>query len=218
MQHDGDLILFQGKTVQQRCLRCITKATYDHVAIVIKNHGSRHNFRVPKTSVLEATGAGVKRYDLHCWCYARGIMANRFSKVVYRNLLCKRTPQMRRELHAYGHQMEGRGYDRDPTSYIFGYLGIHQREDLSTLFCSELVAAAYQRLGFLNRDKAPAAYFPADFSDQRHGVNCFGWHCAAATGGKIILQNGARLSREFEIDFTDSGGCHIIFFSILICF
>ncbi|OUS24539.1 hypothetical protein A9Q99_24395 [Gammaproteobacteria bacterium 45_16_T64] len=40
-------------------------------------------------------------------------------------------------------------------------------EDLSSLFCSELVAEAYQRLGLLTEVKPSNEYTPADFSEKR---------------------------------------------------
>jgi hypothetical protein len=40
-------------------------------------------------------------------------------------------------------------------------------EDLSSIFCSELVAEAYQSLGLLDDVKASNEYTPADFSEKR---------------------------------------------------
>ena len=36
-----------------------------------------------------------------------------------------------------------------------------------TFFCSELVAAAYKRLGFLTPDLASCKYWPCNFSDEQ---------------------------------------------------
>ena len=43
----------------------------------------------------------------------------------------------------------------------------HNKEDLSSIFCSELVAEAYQCLGLLGDEKPCSEYIPADFSDRR---------------------------------------------------
>ena len=40
-------------------------------------------------------------------------------------------------------------------------------EDLSSLFCSELVAAAYQRMGLIKNDRPSNTYTPDDFSSAR---------------------------------------------------
>jgi hypothetical protein len=43
------------------------------------------------------------------------------------------------------------------------YLGIN-KEDLSSLFCSELVAEAYQKMGLLTEQLPSNEYIPKDFS------------------------------------------------------
>eukprot|EP00735_Rhodelphis_limneticus_P011010 TRINITY_DN4057_c0_g1::TRINITY_DN4057_c0_g1_i1::g.11841::m.11841 TRINITY_DN4057_c0_g1::TRINITY_DN4057_c0_g1_i1::g.11841 ORF type:complete len:297 (+),score=28.08,DUF830/PF05708.7/1.3e-07,DUF830/PF05708.7/0.36,Ribosomal_L36e/PF01158.13/0.26,Ribosomal_L36e/PF01158.13/5.2e+03,TFIIE-A_C-term/PF11521.3/8.3e+03,TFIIE-A_C-term/PF11521.3/0.36 TRINITY_DN4057_c0_g1_i1:242-1132(+) len=57
-------------------------------------------------------------------------------------------------------------------------LGTNKEEDLSSVFCSELVAAAYQRLGLLPHFPRSNEYLPTDF------IDC------------MPLQHGARLSNE----------------------
>lgn len=49
------------------------------------------------------------------------------------------------------------------------YLSIFQNthEDLSSIFCSELVAAAYQRMGIIKKDHPSHTYTPDDFSSER---------------------------------------------------
>ena len=47
-----------------------------------------------------------------------------------------------------------------------GPLG-HNEEDLSSLFCSELVAEAYQRIGLLTSAMPSNEYTPKDFAERR---------------------------------------------------
>ena len=67
-------------------------------------------------------------------------------------------------------KLSGREYEQDTIELIKaaydGPLG-RNAEDLSSLFCSELVAAAYQRLGLLGEGKPSNEYTPADFSEQK---------------------------------------------------
>ena len=46
-------------------------------------------------------------------------------------------------------------------------LGRNRKQDLSSLFCSELVAEVFQRAGLLPKDPPSSEYAPSDF-DQRH--------------------------------------------------
>ena len=43
----------------------------------------------------------------------------------------------------------------------------NDKEDLSSLFCSELVAEAYQHMGVLDPKKSSSEYTPDDFSSAR---------------------------------------------------
>ncbi len=43
----------------------------------------------------------------------------------------------------------------------------NKHEDLSTIFCSELVAAAYMCMGWLGDHTASSNFVPADFSTER---------------------------------------------------
>ena len=59
----------------------------------------------------------------------------------------------------------------------------HNEEDLSSLFCSELVAEAYQRVGLLSNKKPSNEYTPKDFTD----------------GKKLSLPEGGSLGKEIII-------------------
>jgi hypothetical protein len=67
--------------------------------------------------------------------------------------------------------MRGRPYERSTHEMMLsvydGPLGRNRREDLSSLFCSELVAAAYQRMGLLPPDPPSNEYTPKDFCTRR---------------------------------------------------
>ncbi len=60
-------------------------------------------------------------------------------------------------------------------SDVFLSLFQNKEEDLSSLFCSELVAAAYQRMGLIKNDRPSNSYTPDDFSSSRdHKILCEG--------------------------------------------
>ncbi len=66
-------------------------------------------------------------------------------------------------------QLRGMCYESDKVQLLKsacdGPFG-HNNEDLSSIFCSELVAEAYQCLGLLTDKKASKEYIPSDFSAQ----------------------------------------------------
>ena len=67
-------------------------------------------------------------------------------------------------------ELRGKHYERSKVelfkSAYDGPFG-HNKEDLSSIFCSELVAEAYQRLSLLTEKKSSNEYTPADFSEKR---------------------------------------------------
>ena len=81
-------------------------------------------------------------------------------------------------------EFQGRPYEKSKLELILSTLDIqegflsflhNQHEDLSSLFCSELVAAAYQRLGLLGRERISNEYTPDDFTSVRNLQLNFGW-------------------------------------------
>ena len=62
---------------------------------------------------------------------------------------------------------------------IFG----ENKEDLSSLFCSEMIAAAFQKIGLLAKKLPSNEYTPKDFS----------------TENNLTLEKGYRLGKEIPI-------------------
>ena len=72
-------------------------------------------------------------------------------------------------LKALRKELRGRPYEESMLDLIkaaHDYEGEVTSEDLSSLFCSELVAECYQRLGLLDEKKASDEYVPGDFGEQ----------------------------------------------------
>jgi len=63
---------------------------------------------------------------------------------------------------------------------IFNFFG---KKGQGRYFCSELVAAAYQRMGILSEKVDPASVWPSSFG-----------------GNKLKLENGATFGEEMIID------------------
>ncbi len=107
--------------------------------------------------------------------YDGDIVIRKLEGVTFDNNDIKKLMEFRREV-------TGRPYEQDIIELIKaaydGPFGLNT-EDLSSLFCSELVAEAYQRLGLLDESIPSNEYTPRDFSEK----------------GKLKLLKG-RLSEE----------------------
>lgn len=88
-------------------------------------------------------------------------------------------------LSQFRQEMKGRPYEEDEIELIKaaydGPLG-RNTEDLRSLFCSELVAEAYQRMGLLSDAQPANEYTPKDFSDE----------------GELVLLKG-KLGKEIRL-------------------
>ena len=70
----------------------------------------------------------------------------------------------------FKNELSGRPYERNKLQLMKASNGLalkNKHEDLSSLFCSELVAEAYQRLGLLPEEKPSNDYAPVDFSHNK---------------------------------------------------
>ena len=81
--------------------------------------------------------------------------------------------QMYQDLLAFRKEVQGRPYEKDKIELILSTVDVQEKylsflrnteEDLSSLFCSELVAEAYKRMGLLGDKKLSNAYTPDDFA------------------------------------------------------
>lgn len=199
---DGDIILFQGNNVGSCIQRCILNAPYDHVALVVKSPGNPFRKRKPSTYVLEANGRdGVAKYDLDVWIYMRTTMHAAFTKVVYRRLLCERTRKRRRTLLQFVDRTIGHSYETNYVNFVKAFFSVNSEEsDLSTAFCSKLVAAALQEIGVMSKERHADIFLPGDFSEKRHG-----WCGCLASSGKLDkYMVDAKYGPEIEINFTSS--------------
>ena len=152
----GDIILFSGKGGISHAIKLTTNSKWSHVGMVLRLPESQAAFlweSTTLTNLKDAIDGRVKRgvqlvllsdrvrtYDGEV--SVRHLRGHTVDNQNYLNLM-----QFRQEVR-------GRAYEQDKLELIRaaydGPFG-HNQEDLSSLFCSELVAEAYQRLGLLQQ-------------------------------------------------------------------
>jgi hypothetical protein len=114
-------------------------------------------------------------------------------KVAVRHLAVERTSPMLDELSRFRKEVKNRPYEEHIVQMVKavwdGPLG-HVEEDLSSLFCSELVAEAYQRMGLLPDSEAggrPATeYTPKNFSEEDRVTELM---LGARLGEEIVIRD-----------------------------
>ena len=168
----GDLVLFDGHGKASRLIKSITGSQWSHIGMIVVNEA------LGMVQLFESTkGRGL---DVFTGKYVRGVRLTMLSDAI-RN--CNGAVAVRRlnrplglfEQAAFASWRRvsmGRPYERSLfelwKAAFVGPLG-KNTEALWSLFCSELVAEAYQRMGILGEPPvAPPSneYTPADFSTE----------------------------------------------------
>jgi hypothetical protein len=186
----GDIVLFSGKGGASAGIKWATFSRWSHVGMVVVLPEydlvtvwesstlatiADMDTRAPNKGVqLVPLSARLEQYDGEI--AVRQLMNVEFAQDDIRALM-----RLRRELAGRRYEEDRIQLVRAAWDHAFG----RNTEDLSSLFCSELVAEAYQRLGLLGEDKPSNEYVPADFSDKRQLKLLRG-----ALGPEIFLKTG----------------------------
>lgn len=185
----GDIVLFSGKGGISDGIKWFTGSDWSHVGMV---------FNIPQMNIVllweSTTLSNLK--DVLDKKAKRGVQLVPLKErvdtykgaIAVRQLQVNRTPRMMEALLAFRGEVRDRPYEQSKLELIQsaydGWLG-ENREDLSSLFCSELVAESYQRMGLLADQPPSAEYTPRDF--------------ASKSKHPLTLRLGARLGAEIKI-------------------
>lgn len=175
----GDVLLFSGKGGISEGIKFFTLSKYSHVGMVYKLEdpldpdGSIFCWESTTLSNLKDADTGkltkgVQRVELSERlerCFAKGY------EISVRQLSNALTADMVRALNKFRHDVSGRPYETSKVELLkAAYDGMFgdNEEDLSSLFCSELVAEAYQKMGLLTETVPSNEYIPKDFSEEKN--------------------------------------------------
>ena len=201
---EGDLVLFRTRRFTSRLQRFfVDSGGFDHIGIVVvydecdpavccpaELKEARRRAGVRAWHTLEADSSGVSLYRFTPTCLG-----------AYKGVVCVRhlsldpdkfpRPALSKVLREFVTEMHGRPYETNMLQMLRagGFFGVNEADDLSSVFCSELVAAAYIRLGLLAPDRPSNAYIPGDFCSKNAGSR-----------RSARLVPGAALSRERVVD------------------
>jgi hypothetical protein len=166
----GDLILFSGAGLVSTVIRCCTRSRWSHIGMVLR--------AAEWDAVLLWESTALTRLrDLRRGVVCRGVQLVSLSErvrryqggVALRRLEARRTAPMLARLAQLRRAVRDRPYEHDIRELLrAAYDGPwgDNEEDLSSLFCSELVAEAYQAMGLLPDSRPSNEYTPRDFSSE----------------------------------------------------
>jgi hypothetical protein len=191
----GDIVLFSGTGLAGGAIKLLTRSPWSHVGLIVRRAGEAEPL------LWESMPSGFCK-DVDSGSFRTGVQLVRLSErlarftgpVAVRRLNRPLCEQQRWRLEALQTEVADRRYERNLLELAFAafdWLTLN-REDLTTLFCSELVAETYQRIRLLDDVEHGALpsneYTPGHF-DERSDL---GLNQGFALGPNLHLCRGCR--------------------------
>lgn len=183
----GDLVLFSGKGPISAGIKLFTRSAWSHVGLVVRLpqfdsvllwESTTLNDLVDLDSGVLRQGVQLVSLSARLARYDGPVSIRRLQDVTLGAQDWEALSSLRREVAGRPYELSNLELVR---SAYDGFGGLN-REDLSSLFCSELLAEAYQRMGLLDEAVPSSEYTPKDF---------------AAKGGLRLLRG--HLGPEIEV-------------------
>jgi hypothetical protein len=185
----GDLWLFTGHTLADRAIRAATNSPVNHVGMVLAIDDLPPllwHAELGRSLPDVWTGELQRGAQLHRLVDAASTWVNRYGQRAYvRQLEPEATPEMENAALAVVEEFTGRHFPTTRSLVGRWLRGRFRRSaTLENMYCAELVAMSYQRMGLLDDRRPVNWYDPGRF-----------W-----SGDKLELRGGATLGREIAVD------------------
>lgn len=187
----GDVLLFDGASRLSLTLKWFQRSEFSHVGMVVRPPGSDLVMCIESTTLSNVrdivNGTGIEGVQLV-------LLSERLAKydgtISVRRLLGPRNPQLWPAFDAARHELHGRPYEQRKWNLIRAWVDLpgfpDADTDLSSLFCSELVAELYMRMQLLPPRPSSAEYIPADFGERNVVCDRVATHTAGMVLGATV--------------------------------
>ncbi len=167
----GDVVLFSGKGFISRLIQLATWSPYSHVGLVLKDKRGTLLWESTTLSTLPDINTGELTKGVQLVCLKDRIDIYD-GKVAVRQLKTPLSAEQEAAYRLFRDEVRGRAYEKSKVALARSAIDLisGQSEDLSTLFCSEMNAEAYQRMKLIDESKSSAEYTPADFARSMNDI------------------------------------------------
>lgn len=169
----GDVVLFSGKGGISEWIKWFTGSKWSHVGMVFRldQYDSVLLWESTTLSNLTDVETGKAHRGVQLVGLRERLATYSGEKIAIRALNNPLKSSMLKKLGSFRSEMSGRPYEENKLELLKSASDImfENKEDLSSLFCSELVAEAYQQIGLLSnkkKDKPSNEFTPEDFSTE----------------------------------------------------
>lgn len=166
----GDIVLFSGTGMISTVIKWATRSPWSHVGMIVVADDLDMLILWESTTLSKVKDVRSDTVKQGVQVVALSERINSYDgKVAVRKLegACVGAGRMK-ELQKFRAEVKDRTYEESKIelakSAYDGPFG-HNEEDLSSLFCSELIAEGYQRMGLLSETISSNEYTPANFGN-----------------------------------------------------
>lgn len=146
----GDIVLFSGSGFISKMIQVFTGSEFSHVGMVVnvKEYDMLLLFESTTLSKVKHIDTHEATQGVQLVPLSERIKCYEADKVVFRKLRgVERTTEFVEDFKLFREEVKGRAYEQNKIELAKSAFDIFkdQEEDLSSLFCSELIAEMYQR-------------------------------------------------------------------------
>ena len=148
--------MFNTTFISGNATKLLTWSNWDHIGMVVEAPNK-------KLKLFEAIPDGVNIFSLG----SRLKYYHELSTIAIRRLEVTRTQEMIDSLYNFSQEVLGRPYKyaSNINEFVKALNYSNQVENLESIFCSELVAAALKRMNLMPSDVCSNNYLPRDFDE-----------------------------------------------------
>ena len=168
LAHTGDVWLFRGSSVADRAIRAATNSPVNHVGMVVAfDDLPPLLWHAELGRTIPDVWAGIthRGTQLHRLADAAGQWHHRYGQAAFmRQIDIEVTTEMEDAILLTIDELDGRMFPAT-RSLASGWIKgrVHRRTKLEQLFCAEVVAITYERMGLLDATRPPNWYDPGKF-------------------------------------------------------
>lgn len=164
----GDVWLFRGTSAADRAIRLFTNAPVNHVGVVLAIDDLPPLFWHAELGASMPniwTGERVRGAQLHHLDRAVSVWTNRYGQQPwFRRIDIDATPEMETAALSVVAEYSGRAFPSAPSLAVHWITGrVRRRVSFTDVYCAELVAITYERMGLLGDERPPNWYDPGRF-------------------------------------------------------
>lgn len=169
-----DILLFSGEGFISSAIQLVTNSEWSHNAIVLRLQPLDELYCYESTTLSDVpdltVGAKVKGVQLVPLSQR---LVTYEGKIAWRRIYGNRSSEVLNKMGAFRREFVGRPYEQNQWELLKSALDMSpnfifkNQPDASSVFCSELIALLFRRLGVLAKTDMPANEFtPADFAGE----------------------------------------------------